>query len=735
MKKLGLHRTSARNFGRIVAALALGLAAASLAPLRAQVAAPAPVASQPATRASHIFVFRSDKKLKSVAVAGTFNGWDKNAAPLLPDAGGTTWRLTLPLDYGKYFYKLVLDGETWIVDPQAARNESDGNGNTNSVLLVTPPDYGVLASPDDGVTAASALLHWQRAPYLNYDRGQLALSLRARPSDLRRVWLRVSGRRYPMQLAGSDELYAFYEAHLPWDGKKNLTYDFELQDGNRIERYGAAGLSATPHPFEIVAKTFQPFVVPSWVEKTVFYQIFPDRFADGDKSNDPQDVQPWNAKPQWFSRFGGDIAGVRQHLPYLAELGVSSVYFNPVFKSPSNHRYDAEDFKQIDPQFGTNAEFSALTREMQKRGIRTVMDFVFNHTATTFAPFQDIREKGAASPYKDWYFIKSYPVKVADPPNYAAWFNFPSMPKLNLMNPETGDYMLNLVNFWKTEVPLAGLRLDVASEVDMRFWRRLRTRVKSLDPQMWIVGEVWGDGSPWLGGDQWDSVMNYQFRDACVHFFAEGNTAPSQFTARLMQLYRSDAPQVSRNMMNLLSSHDTARFLTLCKNDAELHRLAATVQFTWAGAPSIYYGEELGMEGGADPDNRRGMRWDLATPHNAMLQFYRRLIRIRNASRALQSGDPSILLADDNAQTLAYARTLNDDIAMIAINRSASTRTVKIALPQNAALRKARAQGLRDALSGKVFPLREATSLSIELAPHSAAILLPASTRETDAKK
>ena len=635
----------------------------------------------------------------------------------------------------------MLDGETWILDPQAAQSESDGNGNTNSVLLVAPPDYRELASPDDGVTAASALLHWPRVPYLNYDRGQLALSLRARSGDLRKVWLMVSGHRYPMALTGSDELYAFYQAQLPWDGKKNLTYDFELQDGDRIERYGAGGLSATPRPFEIVAKTFQPFVVPSWVEKTVFYQIFPDRFADGDTSNDPKDVMPWNAAPQWFSRFGGDIAGVRQHLPYLAELGISSVYFNPVFKSPSNHRYDAEDFKRVDPQFGTNAEFSALTRDLQKRGIRTVMDFVFNHTATTFAPFQDIREKGAASRYKDWYFIKSYPVKVADPPNYVAWFNFPSMPKLNLMNPETGDSMLNLVNFWKKEVPLAGLRLDVANEVDVRFWRLLRTRVKSLDSQMWIVGEVWGDGSPWLGGDQWDSVMNYQFRDACVHFFAEGNTSPSQFTARLMQLYRSYAPQVSRNMMNLLSSHDTPRFLTLCKNDADLQRLAATVQFTWVGAPSIYYGEELGMEGGADPDNRRGMRWDLATPHNAMLQFYRRLIRIRKASRALQSGDPSILLADDNAQTLAYARTLNDDIAIIAINRNASTRTLKIALPQNAAMRKACAQGLRDALSDKVFPLHDAstlhedTSLSIELAPHSAAILLPASTRGTVAKK
>ena len=711
---------------RIVASASLGLASlAFAAPLQAQVVSK-PAASKPAVRARHDFVFTSDKKLKTVGVAGTFNNWDKNANPLVADADGMTWRLSIPLEVGKYFYKFVLDGETWIVDPQAARNEIDGGGNTNSVVLMMPPDYQASARPDDGEIAASALLHAMRAPFFNYDRGKLALSLRARPGDLRQVWLLSSGRRYAMKAAKGDELYAFYHAELPWDKKQNLTYVFELQDGKRVTRYGAGGLNAAARPFEIVAKSFQPFAVPDWVERTTFYQIFPDRFENGDKSNDPKDVQPWNASPACFNRFGGDAAGVRLHLPYLADLGVSSVYFNPIFKSPSNHRYDAEDFKRIDPEFGTNAEFSALTKDLQKRGIRTVMDFVFNHTATNFAPFQDIREKGAASTYKDWYSIKSYPVRVEDNPNYVAWYNYPSMPKLNLLNPPTGDYMLGLVDFWKKEVPLAGLRLDVASEVDMRFRRRLRGRVKGLDPQMWIVGEVWGDGSPWLGGDQWDSVMNYQFRDACVRFFAEGNTSPSQFTTRLMQVYNSYAPQVSRNMMNLLSSHDTPRFLTLCKNDAALHRLAATVQFTWAGAPSIYYGEELGMEGGADPDNRRAMRWDLATPDNAMLQFYRRLIRVRNASRALQSGDPSILLADDSAQTLAYARTLDDDIAIVAFNRSANARTLQIPLPQNTAMTKLRARGLRDALSGKLFSPNGDATLQIELAPKSSAILIPA---------
>lgn len=680
---------------------------------------PALAQTQAATPTSQkSFVFVADRKLDSVSVAGTFNNWNKNANPLKVDADGLTWRATLPFDYGKQLYKFVLNGDTWVLDPKADLNESDGNGNTNSVLTVLPPDYTRLANPNDGVTAKSALLHSTNEPYLNYDRGKLRLVLRARPNDLRQVRLVTSGKTIPMQLSRSDELYANYTVELPWDRKANISYEFEIVDGNRVSRYGANGLSSTPRPFQLVAKTFRPFVVPSWVEKTVFYQIFPDRFDNGDKSNDPPNVQPWDTKPSGFSRLGGDVAGVEKHVDYLSGLGISAVYFNPVFKSPSNHRYDAQDYKTLDPEFGTNAEFSALTKDLQKRGIRTVMDFVFNHTATTFAPFADIIKEGETSPYKNWYFINSYPVKVQEPPNYVAWFNYSAMPKLNLQNPPTRDYMLGLVNYWKEQVPLAGLRLDVANEVDMRFWRLLRTRAKGIDPQIWIVGEVWGDGTPWLGGDQWDSTMNYPFLFANSDFFAEGKTSSTQFTKSLMDLYNRYPPQVSRNMMNLLSSHDTPRFLDRCHNDERLQRLAATVQFTWVGAPSIYYGEELGMQGGADPDNRRGMQWSLATSNNPTLSYYKQLIRIRNGSHALQSGDPKILLSDDTHKTLVYSRTLGKETAITAINRSEDPQTILISLSAQSP------NQFTDALSGQTFQKGDNNQLKVQLAPLSGVILL-----------
>ena len=698
----------------------------------AMISAPRSWAQPPSSNAvvaptvAHTFVLNADRPLKSVTVAGTFNGWNNSANPLTSSGAGQ-WKTTLRLPYGKHSYKFVLDGQTWITDPNAARNEDDGNGNTNSVLMLLPPDYARPASPRDGIVARSGLLHLTGVPQLNYDRGALTLSLRTRPNDARQVRVKVNNRIVPMSLVDTGDLYARYSTRIPWNRKRDLSYVFELVDGSKVLWFGANGLGLRPQvrPFALKAAAFQPFVVPQWVERTVFYQIFPDRFENGDKSNDPKNVQDWNAKPEYFNRFGGDVAGVRKRLSHLTNLGVSGVYFNPIFKSPSNHRYDAEDFHTIDPEFGTTAEFAALTRELKARNVRTVLDFVFNHTATTFKPFLDIRNNGESSAYKNWYFIKSYPVRVQENPNYVAWYNYPSMPKLNLANPETHDYMLNLVDYWQSKLPLAGLRLDVANEVEPAFWRDLRKRVKRLDSQMWIVGEVWGDGTPWLGGDQWDSVMNYQFRDANLRFVAEGKTTPSQYMKRLMEVHTSYANQVSRNMMNLLSSHDTPRFLTLCGNNADLHKLAATVQFTWVGAPSIYYGEELGMQGGADPDNRRGMQWQMATPTNPMLNFYKRLVRLRNANPTLQSGEPKVLWANDGAKTLAYARILNNEIAIVAINRSDKAQTLSIPLPGGAILKSLRKTGMVDGLTGRRIAIPNGSTLQLSLQALQSAVLVP----------
>ncbi len=673
---------------------------------------------------SHLFELRLEKAVDKVHLAGTFNGWDRNATSMERSLDGKTWRVTVRLAPGKHYYKFVLNGTDWITDPKAKRNEDDGGGNVNSVLLLVPPDYARPAKAGDGTIAKSALKHSTSIPDLNYDRGQLTVTFRARPGDLSHLEMFVPTTTGEMCVelkeTSRDEFYAFYRAEFPWDRKTDFKYQFMLVDGPKRFYYTPSGLTETAKPpFVLKAKDFKPFVTPKWVEQAVFYQIFPDRFANGDQANDPKDVVAWNGTPTYFNRFGGDVAGIRQRSSYLRDLGINAIYYNTIFKSPSNHRYDATDYKLVDPEIGTNAEFFALSKELKKSGIRTMLDFAFNHTAVDFYAFQDLRDKGEKSAYKDWYWAKSYPIQVQENPNYEAWYGFPSMPKLNVMNPAAHAYVLGVVDFWRKNSSLDGIRLDVANEVDVRMWQALRKHVKASAPDTYILGEEWGDASKWLTGDQWDASMNYQFRDACLRFLADQSISAKEFGQRLMRNYNLYAPQVSRVQYNLLGSHDTPRFLTLCQGDEKRALLGATVLLTWVGAPSIYYGDEIGMAGDKDPDNRRGMQWGRATATNPFLKHYKKLVAARKSSKALQSGTPLLLSASDANQTLVFARVLEEDQAIVAINRSSTPQKSTISLPSDISIRR-----FVDVLSGARITATK-DRLVITIPPKSALVLLP----------
>jgi cyclomaltodextrinase len=657
-----------------------------------------------------------------VDVAGTFNNWNRDHDPMILGVDGKTWTLQLRLPYGKVDYKFVVNGTDWILDP-LGKSVPDGDGHMNSEVVVTPPDYAQPASPSDGITATSALFYEPEEPYLNYDRGNLEIEFRARTGDLAGVDLVANGTKVPMKSIAHDDLFETYEAKTRWDRAQNISYYFRLRDGAKTAYYSLEGYGTSfPSAFTLQADTFRPYVVPAWTAKAVVYQIFPDRFADGDPTNDPKDVEPFGATPTYSNRFGGDAVGVEQHLDYLKALGIGAVYFNPVFASPSNHRYDTTDYLKIDPEFGTNQEFDHLAKTLKSNGIGTVMDFAFNHTSPTFFAFQDIEKNGPASPYLDWYFIKSFPVVARENPPYVAWDNYPSMPKLNVVNPATEKYILGVVDYWRTHADIAGVRLDVANEVNPKLWQDLRAHEKAEQPSFWIVGEEWGNADPWLRGDQWDSTMGYEFRAACLDFFANRSISPSKFVGRLTSLYAEYPPQVSRNLMNLLGSHDTPRFLTLCKGDERLLELAATVQLTWPGTPCIYYGDELGMKGGVDPDNRRTMDWKSATQTNPVLKYYKTLIAVRNHSIALQQGDPKILFANDSDGTFAFARSFGNDAAIVVVNDSTMKRTETFSLPENPSYHSLKHQAI-DAITGERY---SATSvLSITLPPLGAAVLIP----------
>lgn len=645
------------------------------------------LALAPQDTRQHTFRYEASADVSRVNVAGSFNGWNKDATPMRRDGDGRSWTVSLDLPAGKHWYKFVLNGENWVTDPKA-KSEDDGNGNQNSVLVLWPAGYEQPAKVGDFNVTSAALKHVQEPPLLNWDRGRLTLSLRARPGDFKSVSVvAISGKSYHrVQMAdrGGDEIQTTFTASVPWDRKQPIRYLFSIDDGGRgpltYDERGIWAQHADPidRRFVLDPKTYRPLQPPTWVEDSVLYQIFPDRFWNGDRTNDPAETQPWDGEPTWFNWFGGDFAGVREKFPHLKSLGVGAVYFNPIFQGPSNHRYEGTDYHRVDHRLGTNEQFADLTREMEAQGVRTVLDGVFNHTAVDFFAFADVLKNQQESEYRDWYFVRSFPVEVKENPTYEAWWGFQSMPKVNLATPGARDYMLGVVDFWAKNARIHGWRLDVANEVSMDFWREFRPRVKRHGEDKWIVGEVWTDGSAWLKGDQWDSVMNYQFRDAVLRFVARGEDKPSQFWSRLLRVHEAYGPQVSRNMMNLLGSHDTPRILTECGGDARLARLAAMVQFTWVGAPIVYYGDELGMAGGRDPENRRGMRWDLATDDNPFLTLYRSLSGLRRGSTALKAGDPTLLGANDADGLLVFRRQVGNDWAIVAVNRSDRARNVTV---------------------------------------------------------
>ena len=674
-----------------------------------------------ATGVEHEFVYRAEAQHQKVSLAGTFNNWNKDAWPMKPDGDGRTWRFSTKLDPGKHLYKFVLDGDKWIVDPKAAKNEDDGGGNINSVLMILPEGFDKPAKLRDGSITLSAVRHVQEPPFLNWDQGILEIQLSCRPGDIQQIQLRTGKGSAPMKEIWSDEFSARYSARVPWDRKKNLPYSFVLKDGG--EEVSAGSFVLTP-------SKFHPIAVPAWPETTVQYQIFPDRFENGDKSNDPKGVVAWNSTPQYFNFFGGDFAGVRKRLGYLKDLGIGAIYFNPIFQSPSNHGYETVDYQKVEPRFGTNEEFSKLTRDLKASGIRVILDGVFNHCATTFGPFKDVLENGSQSTYRDWFYVKSFPLEVRENPPYEAWFGFPSMPKVNLGNRGAAEYMLRVPEYWNEKAAIAGWRLDVANEVPMSYWREFRKTIKGLKKDAWICGEHWGDATPWLKGDQWDASMNYPWREAMLQFVANDSISANEFLKRLVANYRMYVPQVSRNMMNLLSSHDTPRFLTMCKSDRDLALMGATIQFGWPGMPSVYYGEELGMEGGRDPDNRRGMSWDLAKNTNPYLTHYKKLIRARRESNALQSGEPIALQANDAEKTFAFARVLGDEVALVAVNRSDKSATLEFDLKGKVPLSPtSRSAGAFDnVLSGDRVSVSSKGSVLIRLEPKSAALLVRAKT-------
>jgi len=465
---------------------------------------------------------------------------------------------------------------------------------------------------------------------------------------------------------------------------------------------------------------------PAWVRDAVFYQIFPDRFAASERVAKPGGLEPWDAPPTNDGFKGGDLLGIAEHLDHLESLGVNAIYLTPIFQSASNHRYHTYDYLKVDPLLGGDAALRELLDTAHRRGIRVVLDGVFNHTGRGFWPFHHVLETGGGSPYRHWFHfdqvgldhhkpVDAYPagrlrsgVPLDEPwpgqpetdaasakarLGYEAWWGMPALPKLNVAEPDVREYLWGVAEHW-LRFGIDGWRLDVPAEIDdPPFWEEFRRRCRAVNPEAYLVGEIWHVAPEWVAGDRFDALMNYPLAEAVIGFVGgrslneplirshheyakitrlDGPT----FGARLVELLGAYAPETTAVQLNLLCSHDTPRVLSLLGGDREAMELAVLLQATLPGAPCTYYGDEVGVMGGIDPDSRRPFPWDESRWDTELLETVRAAFRLRHAEPLLRADE--VTLASTVGSALAFTRGSESAHLAVALNAGEEGTTLRL---------------------------------------------------------
>lgn len=456
-----------------------------------------------------------------------------------------------------------------------------------------------------------------------------------------------------MGLAYIDDEFAYFETVLNLEDVR-VAYVFEIEEKGKTLYYSEFGLSEEYDYAKSNDSFFQysyindidVHKVVSWADEAVFYQIFIDRFNRGDFTKDDSYIDmKCNEEPTRTSFMGGDIKGITEKLDYLEDLGINAIYLTPLFVSKTNHKYDITDYYAVDKQFGTKADLKELVEKSHKRGIRVILDAVFNHASNDTKEFLDVVKKGKNSKYFNYFIIHGDKVSV-DKPNYEMFSNCVDMPKWNNSNIEVQDFFIDIGLYWIKEFDIDGWRLDVSDEVSHDFWRRFRKAVKKLKKDVIIVGENWHDAHAYLMGDQFDGIMNYAFRRACKQYFAHETINSKTMSERLNNVLTRNTWQVNRMNLNLTDSHDTARFFTECGKNKDAMLAALAVMYMFIGMPCIYYGTELHMEGGEDPGCRKGFDWNERGWDTEFRNKVKELISLRKI-KAVQKGHINITYDKD----------------------------------------------------------------------------------------
>jgi cyclomaltodextrinase len=751
-------------------------------------------AASPATGTRVVpFSHAAGKSAKNVFLAGTFNDWNDSAQRMADDDGDGVFETTMLLQPGTYQYKFVVDGN-WTQDAANPQGTDDGFGGQNSVLEVDDRFAGMDIGLGDGrifIDDMEPIFDYSTCNPLSYT--EVELTARAHLNDVEAVDLvhRVDGgewRTVAMTPAQRDPAMQYYRARVTLPSEDStLEYLVRYTDAGATAWLGARGASdARPDAaFTYHRATHPPFLTPEWAKEGIIYQIFPERFANGDKGNDPDFsermydgardlpangrtngeyfhlVEDWydvgglvkspyrtDGRPDYYSFYGGDIAGIAQKLDYLNHLGVTVIYFNPLNQGMSNHKYDPVDYNLIDPHFATEQEFKEFVHAAHARGIRIVVDMAFNHTGNWHFAFRDAVEKGEKSEYWDWYEFKRWPLPASRDFDAAAyydcWWGFGLHPNLNydLSRPQAAennigdrsqaqvnqplvDYVLGVADKWLGEYDIDGFRLDVPNEVPFWFWKEFNERCKSIKPDCWLVGEIWGNAGSWVGPECFDSTMNYKyFRDPVMEFMGTGRIDAATFDQRLAPGRFVYPPQSVQVMMNLIDSHDTVRYLTTA-GDVRRLMLAAMFSMNYVGMPHIWYGDEVGMEGGKDPDCRRPMDWRYADDARKarLREYYGAITRYRRDNAGVLAHGDFVTLAAEGP-LYAFARTSGHGDVVVLLN--AGPRAVTFDLPAGAVT-----SGRYEVIAGPDwFPNTKADGLEsgslVELGKDTVTVTIPA---------
>lgn len=494
-----------------------------------------------------------------------------------------------------------------------------------------------------------------------------------------------------------------YSAEIDTLGYKGiLEYYFEIKDGNNYlyygnnyERLGGIGMSYRQDPVPYQITVYKESKVPDWYKEGIIYQIFVDRFFNGnedgsilnpkrnsfiyaDWSDNPMYIKDTSGRIIRWDFYGGNLKGVIKKLDYLKSLGVSIIYLNPIFKSSSCHKYDTADYEEIDEMFGTTETFQMLCKEAAKVGIRIILDGVFSHTGADskyFNKFNNYEELGAfqspESKYYKWFSFIEYPNK------YECWWGIDNQPNVNELEPSYVEYMVkgenSIIKKWM-DIGASGWRLDVADELPDEFIKIIKSKMKEVNSESVLIGEVWEDASnkvsysskrEYFYGEELDSVTNYPFREILINF-VKGYIKSDKLKKRFMSLYENYPIENFYSCMNVLGTHDTERILSVLDNKIYLMKLIVGLQMTFPGVPIIYYGDEAGLEGGKDPDNRKTYPW--GNENKEILDLYKLFINIRNNEEALKKGN--FKFYDTDLDVCVYERTFNNEKVIVAVNTS-----------------------------------------------------------------